>query len=142
MAAFNLTCLSRLLAAKGLLVLSLLIVSDMNVTYASDDGIIADRFRNLCMKYANRRKWWMHKFWESRTDGEYFKLCKLLTEFPDKFREYYRMSIKTFDYVLESVKDVLQGYSDFRKCNEAEGTPSVALRYVLDIAVKIKINYI
>ena len=71
----------------------------------------------------------MHKFWESRTDGEYFKLCKLLTEFPDKFREYYRMSIKTFDYVLESVKDVLQGYSDFRKCNEAEGTPSVRTRY-------------
>jgi hypothetical protein len=28
------------------------------------------------------------------TDGEYFKLCKILREFPGKFREYYRMNIK------------------------------------------------
>ena len=50
------------------------------------------------------------------TDGEYFKLCKILREFPGKFREYYRMDIKTFDYILDSVKDDLQGYSNFRKC--------------------------
>ena len=84
----------------------------------------------------------MHQLWEARKDGEYFKLCKILTEFPDKFREYYRMNIKTFDYIMDSVKDVLQCYSDFRKCNEAENKLTVALRYVLDIAVRIKINYI
>ena len=49
----------------------------------------------------------MHQLWESRTDGGYFKLCNILTEFPDKFREYYRMNI-TFDYILDSVKDDLQ----------------------------------
>jgi hypothetical protein len=38
----------------------------------------------------------MHQLWESRTDEEYCKLCKILREFPDKFREYYRMNIKTF----------------------------------------------
>jgi len=42
-----------------------------------------------------------------------------LTELPDKFREYYRMNI-TFDYILDSVKDDLQGYSNFRKCIKAE----------------------
>ena len=124
------------MATKGLLVLSLLVVSDMNMTYASDDW---DEF---FLKYANRRRWWMHQLWESRTVGEYFKLCMILTEFPDKFREYYRMNIKTFDYIMDSMKDVLLGYSDFRKCNEAEEKLSVALRYVLDIAVRIKINYI
>ena len=50
------------------------------------------------------------------TDGEYFKQCKILKEFPDKFREYYRINIKTFDYILDSVKDDLQGNTNFRKC--------------------------
>jgi len=84
----------------------------------------------------------MHQLWESRSDGEYFKLCKILREFPDKFREYYRMNIKTSDYILYSVKDDLQGYSNFRKCNEAEEKLTVALRYVLVIVVRININYI
>jgi len=47
----------------------------------------------------------MHQLWESRTDGEYFKLCKILREFPSKFRECYRMNIKTFDYILHSAKE-------------------------------------
>jgi len=55
------------------------------------------------------------------------KLCKILREFPDKFREYYRMNI-TFDYVMDSVKDELQGCSGFRECTEAEEKFTVALR--------------
>jgi hypothetical protein len=84
-----------------------------------DDDLLTDC--NLCLKNANRRRWWIHQLWESRTCGEYCKLCKILAELPDKFREYYRMNIKTFDYILESVKADLQGYCDFRKCIEAEG---------------------
>jgi hypothetical protein len=41
-------------------------------------------------------------------------------EFHHKFREYYRINIPTFDYILDTVKDDLQGYSNFRKCIEAE----------------------
>ena len=80
----------------------------------------------------------MHQLSESRADGEYFKLCKILAEFPDKFREYYRMNIKTFDYIVDSVKVVLQGYCNFRKRNGTEEKLTVALQYVLDIAVRIK----
>jgi hypothetical protein len=47
---------------------------------------------------------------ESRTDGVCFKLWKILTDSPDKFREYYRMSRPNFDYILDNVKDDLQGY--------------------------------
>jgi len=58
--------------------------------YASDDD--CDEFLlidiNLYLKYINRRRWWMHQLWESRTDAEYFKMCKILTELPDKLREY------------------------------------------------------
>ena len=59
-----------------------------------------------------------------------------------KFREYYRMDIKTFDYILDSVKDDLQGNSNFRKCTEAEEKLTVARRYVLVIVVRTNINYI
>jgi hypothetical protein len=82
----------------------------------------------------------MHQFRDSRTDGEYFKLWKILREFPDKLREYYIMNITTFDYMLDSVKDDLQGCSDFRECTEAEAKFTVVLRYVLFIVVRIKIN--
>jgi hypothetical protein len=84
----------------------------------------------------------MPQLWDSRNDGEYFKLCKILREFPDKFREYYRRNIKTFDYILDSVKVDLYGYYNFRKCIEAEEKLTVAFRYVLVIVVRISINYI
>jgi hypothetical protein len=45
----------------------------------------------------------------------------------------------TFDHIVDSVKDVLQGYSNFKKGNEAE--ERVALRYVMVIVVRKK-NYI
>ena len=97
---------------------------------------------NLCLKYVNWRRWCMHQLWESRNDGEYFKLCKILTEFPDKFRKYFIMNIKAFDYILDSVKYDLQSYSNFRKCIEAEEKLTVALQYVLVIVVRINRNYI
>jgi hypothetical protein len=40
------------------------------------------------------------------------------------------------------VKDDLQGYSNYRKCIEAEEKLAVALRYVLVVVVRININYI
>ena len=68
-----------------------LTVRTLHVTpfyYASDDvwGKVLLLYTNVFLKYMNR-KWWMLRFWEPRIDGEYFKLCKILTEFPDKFRE-------------------------------------------------------
>ena len=68
---------------------------------------------DFSLKYANKRRRRMHQLRESKTDGEYFKLCMILTEFPYKFGEYYRMDIKTFGYIMDSAKDVLWGYSDF-----------------------------
>jgi len=50
------------------------------------------------------------------------------------------MNIKTFDYILDSVKDDLQGYSNFRKCIEAKEKLTVAHQYVLVAVVRININ--
>jgi hypothetical protein len=54
--------------------------------YASND--VWDEFllMYVFLKYMNRRRQWMHQLWEPRIDGEYFKLCKILTEFPGTFR--------------------------------------------------------
>jgi hypothetical protein len=57
-----------------------------------------------------------------------------------RLKEYYRMNIKTFDYILDSVKDDLQGYSNFRKCIEAQEKLTVAHRYVLVTVVRINID--
>jgi len=48
----------------------------------------------------------------------------------------------TFDHIVDSVKDVLQGYSNFKNGTEAEEKLRVALRYVMVIVVRKKINYI
>ena len=50
------------------------------------------------------------------------------------------MNIKNFGYILDNVKDDMQGYSNFRKCIEAEEKLTVALRYALVIVVRININ--
>ena len=47
------------------------------------------------------------------------------------------MDTETFDYILDSVKTDVQGYSNFRKCIEAEEKLTVALRYALVIVVRI-----
>jgi len=35
---------------------------------------------DLCLKYGNIRRGWMHQLWASRTDGEYFQLCPLILD--------------------------------------------------------------
>jgi hypothetical protein len=50
--------------------------------------------------------------------------------------------METFYYIVDSVKDELQGYSNFKKCIETKEKLIVALRYVLVIVVRINIRYI
>jgi hypothetical protein len=111
--------------------------------YASDDEwdefLLTDR--NLCFKYANRRRRWIHKLWESRTYGGYFKLCKYWQNFPISSESITEWTFWTFDYILDRAKEDLQGYSNFRKCIEAE-KHIVAFRYVLVIAVAMTRDYI
>jgi len=52
------------------------------------------------------------------------------------------MNIKMFNYILDSVKDDLQGYANFRKRIETEEKLTIALRYVLVIMEMINMNYI
>ena len=83
----------------------------------------------------------MRRLWESRISGEWLKLCNILREFPSKLRENYKMNIK-FGYIMDSVKNDLQGCSNFRKCTEAETKLTVAHRFLLVIVVRIKRYYV
>jgi len=82
-------------AYKGLLFHSLLTVGDVSITWCARLMMMMMMDSNLCLKYTNRRRRWMNRFWESKIDGEYFKMCKILREFACKFRECYRMNITT-----------------------------------------------
>ena len=110
-ATFNSSCLSRLVATKELFFPQSAYCKwrERYVTYSSDNEwdefLLTDT--NLCLKYTNRRRRWMHQLWESRTGTENVLNCARYWQFPDKFRECYRMNI-TFDYILDSVKNYLQ----------------------------------
>ena len=52
------------------------------------------------------------------------------------------MDIKAFYYIFDSVKDDLQGYTNFITSTKAEEKLTVALQYVLIIVLRININYI
>jgi hypothetical protein len=65
-------------------------------------------------------------------------MCKRLSEFPDKFRDYYRMNASAFEYMLDAVKDVLQLYTNFGMCTEGEGKLTVALSTKFLLLLKLK----
>ena len=52
------------------------------------------------------------------------------------------MNIKVFDYLMESVKDDLQGCANFSSCTEVEEKLTVAFLFVMVIVVRIKRNYV
>ena len=60
----------------------------------------------------NIRIVWMHELNMKRiTDGEYVRVCIPLRQHPDRFFQYYRMSVKTYDYILKSIENNIQKYS-------------------------------
>lgn len=51
------------------------------------------------------RSHWVHPLNMLRpTDGEFVRVCVPLREYPDKFYKYFRMTVATFDYILDGVK--------------------------------------
>jgi len=65
---------------------------------------IADSFGYLNSP-RKERKFWVHPFNKSREDTERFKKFYLdIRQYLQKFFEYYRMSIQSFDELLENVR--------------------------------------
>ena len=54
------------------------------------------------------REFQVHEIYKDReVFGEYHHLYPLLRKYEDKFREYLRMSISTFDYILSAIDPFL-----------------------------------
>jgi hypothetical protein len=47
------------------------------------------------------RSCWVHDLLTDYKNGEYFQICIKLREYPEKFKEYFRMSIHTYNYILQ-----------------------------------------
>ena len=59
------------------------------------------------------RSYWIHPMNLKRpTDGEYVRVCLPLRKHPDKFFKYFRMSISTYDYIMENIEEDITKYSN------------------------------
>lgn len=84
---------------------------------------------NITNKYKkSKRRYWMHTLYQSREEGEYRKTSLKLRNYPEKFREYYRMDIATYDYILRAISEDIKRYSNFRRCIEPGEKLTICLR--------------
>ncbi|XP_072380701.1 uncharacterized protein [Diabrotica undecimpunctata] len=85
---------------------------------------------NNVLKTRRRKRTWIHKCNEDRSSGEFNKTFQTLRNYPDKFKEYHRMSIETFYYILEGIEDNISGQSNFRECISPEEKLNITIRYL------------
>ena len=75
----------------------------------------------LQLNYSMRRMW-VHPINNLRFEkGEYFVLYPDLRKYEDKFFNWFRMSIKKFDYVLKMIqRRILKRNTNYREAISAE----------------------
>lgn len=63
------------------------------------------------------KRYQQHEILQGRpTHGEYHHLFPLLRQYPEKFYDYLRMEMSTFDYILDKVKPYCQkNWCNFHK---------------------------
>jgi len=64
----------------------------------------------------------------NRSRGEFLTTCVPMRNYPVKFREYHRMSIETFDYILGGIRNDITGQSNFRVCVSPEEKLTITIR--------------
>ena len=79
-------------------------------------------FSYLVYKYVNReseirkRKYWIHPYNSERYLKGAFNVCLMdLREDDDKFFNYFRMSIRSFDELAGRISDALQGKETYMR---------------------------
>lgn len=86
--------------------------------------------RRRQQRLTRKKKWWIHPIIRERSrTGKLAILHEKLKQHPDKFFDYYRMSINSFHYLLSVISDKIQGTDTFmRNCIGVEEKLSVTLR--------------
>lgn len=88
------------------------------------------KLREKKRKQRRSHKYWVHPLTDQRhLKGFFSKMYNDVRQHPDKFFNYYRMSIGTFDKLLQTVGQHLQHEDTaFRKAISPEERLSVTLR--------------
>ncbi|XP_025425061.1 protein ALP1-like [Sipha flava] len=76
------------------------------------------------------RSCWVHDLLTDYKNGEYFQTCIKLREYPEKFKEYFRMNIHTYDYILDNISNDIKKYSNFRECIQPDEKLAITIRYL------------
>lgn len=97
-------------------------------TMSDDDFMCWLLTEKNVLKTRRRKRAWIHKFNKDRSAGEFFNTCQNIINYPDKFKEYYRMTRETFNYILEEIKCDIIGQSNFRECISPEEKLSITIR--------------
>jgi len=79
------------------------------------------------------RRYWVHPLIRNRENsGKFLTLYNDLRKYPEKFFDYYRMSINSFDELLKIVREPLsKSYTQFRNPIIPEERLTVTLRLSL-----------
>lgn len=95
-----------------------------------EDELILIALLLAIYKKKRKRKYWVHPINLNRIrDSQYHTTSRKLPQYPDKFFDYYRMSVASFDELLGLVKDKIQKRdTHMRRAISAEERLTVTLR--------------
>ena len=81
-------------------------------------------------KKKQRKRYWVHPYLESRDESKHFELFfEELKKYGDKFFGYTRMSLKSFEELLNVLKpNITKKDTQFRNCIKPELKLTIVLR--------------
>lgn len=95
------------------------------------------------LKIKRTRNVWVHPAWQKRYfEGEFITLYKELVDDESKFYQYFRMTMYSFNKLLNTVESEIQRQDTrFRKCISPKHRLAVTLRYFNIFNIIIYIHY-
>lgn len=95
-----------------------------------DNELLAIAFLLAKQKKENRRRYWVHPLNSMRIkENQFHNLTVKLRAYPEKFFDYYRMSINSFDELLQLVRDrITKENTHMRLAISAEERLTITLR--------------
>lgn len=99
---------------------------------AQDVVVFCALVNKYIKKKKNNRRYWIHPINTARyLHGAYFTLYHQLRQDEEKFFNYFRMSITSFDELLLNISDSIKcADTKFRKAISPEEKLAITLRYV------------
>lgn len=97
-----------------------------------EDELMLIAFLLALDKKGIKRRYWVHPLNTQRlTESQFYVKRAKLRAYPEEFFKYYRMSMKSFDELLNSIRDKIKKQNThMRLCLDTEEKLTITLRYV------------